>query len=223
MKPHYICSVLFYSLFFFSCRKEKEQLIDFSEARYSIEVTGKWSLPDFTVPAGVHFTNFAGMVHNQKSFLWQEGKLASIGVENVAETGSISVLLLEIDTMIEKNTALSLVLFTPPGATTVKKATISCNSNYSYLSLVSMIAPSPDWMVGISNLNLYRNQNWLTDTTLNLFVYDAGTEDGDVFGYNNPATTPQQNIVRLEAAKATVLFNGNPTLKPIATIRLVKL
>lgn len=206
-----------------SCNKPKEETIRFSQARYSIEITGKWALPDFTVPAGVHFTNFAGMIHNDNAGLWEEGKLATKGVENVAEVGSATVLLSEIDTMIEKKTALSLIFFTPPGPVASKKASFYCNSDYSRLSFISMIAPSPDWFIGLSDFNLYRNQSWINDTTVNLFVYDAGTEDGDIFGYNNPATTPQQMIMRLEAAKATVLSNGNPSLKPIATVRLVKL
>jgi Spondin_N len=215
--------LLFVMLCIASCNKPREEKISFSQARYSVEVTGKWALPDFTVPAGVHFTNFVGMIHNTNATLWQEGKLATLGIENVAEVGSSAALLLEIDTIIEKKNALSLIFFTPPGSISSKKANFYCNSDYSRLSFISMIAPSPDWFTGLSNFNLYENQRWITDTTFQLFVYDAGTEEGDVFGYNNPPTMPQQNIVRLEASKATVLSNGNPVLKPIATIRLVKL
>jgi hypothetical protein len=56
-----------------------------------------------------------------------------------------------------------------------------------------------------------------------LYVYDAGTEDGDVFGYNNPGTIPQQPINLLDAAKGTVLANGSNSLKPIATVRFTRL
>lgn len=72
----------------------------FTEATYAIEVKGKWKLPDLTVPAGVHFTNFAGMVRNEKGVLWEAGKQATKGVENVAETGSATVLLADIDSII---------------------------------------------------------------------------------------------------------------------------
>lgn len=59
-------------LLFNACNKNAEEQKEiFSEARYSIEVTGRWALPDFTVPSGVHFTSFAGMVHNANSDLWQ--------------------------------------------------------------------------------------------------------------------------------------------------------
>lgn len=195
----------------------------FTEATYAIEVKGKWMLPDFTVPAGVHFTNFAGMVHNEKGVLWEAGKQATKGVENVAETGSTTVLLAEIDSIIRSKNALSLIFFAPPSATGSKTSTIYCNSNYSFVSMASMIAPSPDWFIGLSGLNLYANKKWVADTTVQLFVYDSGTEDGDVFDYSNQATTPQQPIKLLDASAATVLANGNSSLKAIVEIRLVKL
>jgi hypothetical protein len=216
--------LLLFLIFLLSCKKEeiiKES--EYSEATYAIEVKGLWASPDFTVPAGVHFTNFAGMVHNADGELWKPGKLATKGVENVAETGSTTAILLEIDSVIRSKNALSLILFTPPSATGTKKSTIYCNSNYSIISVASMIAPSPDWFIGLSGLNLYPNKKWVVDTTVQLFVYDAGTEDGDVFGYNNPPTNPQQPIYLLTVNEAMVLANGNTQLKAIAELRLTKL
>ncbi|WP_407522436.1 spondin domain-containing protein [Lacibacter sp. MH-610] len=211
-------------LLLFSCKKTKIiKESDYSEATYAIEVKGLWASPDFTVPAGVHFTNFAGMVHNADGELWKPGKLATKGVENVAETGSTTAILLEIDSVIRTKNALSLILFTPPSATGMKKSTIYCNSNYSMISVASMIAPSPDWFIGLSGLNLFTNKKWVADTTVQLFVYDSGTEEGDVFGYSNPPTTPQQPIKLLDASAATVLANSNSSLKAIAEIRLLKL
>lgn len=214
-----------YLLLCFSCSKAKveDQEPLFTEATYTIEVKGKWMLPDFTVPAGVHFTNFAGMVHNLNGELWKPSKLATKGVENVAEVGTTTVILAEIDSIIRAKNALSLIFFAPPSATGSRASTIYCNSNFSFVSMASMIAPSPDWFIGLSGLNLYANNKWVTDTTVQLFVFDAGTEDGDVFGYSNPATMPQQPIKLLEASAATVLANGNSNLKAIAEIRLRKL
>lgn len=225
MKQSFLLLLVTGFLLSVSCTKTKveEQKPMFSEATYVIEVKGKWMLPDFTVPAGVHFTNFAGMVHNANGELWKPEKLATKGVENVAEIGNTTVILAEIDSIIRTKNALSLIFFSPPGPTDTKTSTLYCNSNYSFVSMVSMIAPSPDWFIGLSGLNLYANKKWVEDTTVQLFVYDAGTEDGDVFGYSNPATTPQQPIKLLEASAATVLANGNSSLKAIAEVRIRKL
>ena len=86
-----------------------------------------------------------------------------------------------------------------------------------------MLAPSPDWFTGLSNFDLYQNKKWVGDAQVNLYVYDAGTEDGDVFSYNNPASLPQQNIYLLTPASASVLANGNAVLGPIATVRFTRL
>lgn len=211
-----------FSILFVACKKEQNQISKFSEARYTIEITGKWTMPDFTVPSGVHFTNFTGMVHNNNTSLWQENMLASKGIENVAETGNTSLLLLEIDSIIREKKAISLIYFTPPGPVSTKTASVYCNSEFSFISFISMIAPSPDWFIGVSNFNLYNNEHWVNDTLIPLYVQDAGTEEGNIFGYNNPPTSPQQNIKLLTKEKGSVLTNGNDYLAPIATLRFKK-
>lgn len=203
-----------------SCKKEMMTTIPFSEARYTVTVSGKWSSPDFSVPAGAHFTTFVGMVHNSNAWLWKEGLNASPGTELLAEIGNGTILLTEIDSMITARNASSLLLFTAPATVAGNRMTsLYCNTNYQQVSFASMLGPTPDWFVGVSGINLYNNAQWIADTTVSLYAYDAGTEEGDMFGYNNPASAPQQNIHRLQASGATVLANGNPTLAPIATAR----
>lgn len=211
-------------VFFASCKKDDEVIPPtFSEARYTVTFTGKWKSPDFAIPAGAHFTTFVGMVHNSNAWLWKDGAKASPGTELMAEIGNGTTMLAEIDSMIIARNASSLILFTAPTTLTGgRMSSIYCNTNYSQVSFISMLGPTPDWFVGISGINLYKNSNWVADTTVNLYTYDAGTEDGDMFGYNNPATMPQQNIHILQASQATVLANGNPVLVPIATARFVR-
>lgn len=205
-----------------SCKKEEATTTPFSEARYTVTVTGKWASPAFTVPPGAHYTTFIGMVHNGNAFLWKEGSKASYGMEVLAETGGGGPVLAEIDSTIRTNNGLSLLLFVAPGTNTSANVNLYCNSNYTRISFASMLGPTPDWFVGVDGINLYRNGQWLADTTIDLYALDAGTEDGDVFGYNNPATVPQQNVHVLQASQSTVLTNGNPVLAPIATVRLMK-
>ena len=85
-----------------------------------------------------------------------------------------------------------------------------------------MIAPSPDWFMGLNNFHLFRNNKWVDDISVDIRLYDAGTEDGDVFGYDNPATIPQQNISFLTPFNAAVLANGNPEIYAIGVARFVK-
>lgn len=211
------------TLFFSSCKKEMEEATtSFSEARYIITISGKWTSPAFTVPPGAHYTTFIGMVHNSNAGLWKEGTKASYGTEVLAETGQGAPILAEIDSTINTGNGLALLLFVSPTTNGSSKVNIYCNSNYSKVSFESMLGPTPDWFVGVNGVALYNNKQWIADTTINLYAYDAGTEEGDVFGYANPATIPQQDIHLLQAGQATVLANGNTILGPIATVRFLK-
>ncbi len=208
---------------FSSCKKEELASSTYSEASYKVTVQLNWRSPEFTVPPNAHVTILCGMVHSQDTSLWQPGFLASAGLEGVAEVGGITTIFAEMDNIVSRQKALyRFVMFEPAGAIGSAQTALNVNSDYSFISLASMIAPSPDWFMGIHDVDLHRNNNWISDTTINMFVYDAGTEDGDVFGYANPATVPQQNIQLLTPSMATVLANGNATLAPIATIRFTK-
>lgn len=207
----------------FSCKKDDTVAPPaLSDARYTVTITAQWKAPEFTVPAGAHYTTFIGMVHNNAASLWKEGTKASYGMEVLAETGGGGPILAEIDSTIKSRNGLSLLLFVAPPVYSSSNVNFYCNSDYSRVSFASMLGPTPDWFVGINGLNLFADNKWIQDTTINLYAFDAGTEGGDMFGYNNPATVPQQNIHILQAAQATVLANGNSQLAPIATARLVK-
>lgn len=42
-----------------------------------------------------------------------------------------------------------------------------------------IVDPSPDWIVGVSGLELcLPNSSWIIHKELNLYPYDAGTDDG---------------------------------------------
>ena len=212
---------LFLSVIFLSCSKAEQEIIPFSEASYKIVITLNWTSPNFGVPAGAHVTTLTGMVHNKDTFLWMPGKLATAGLEDVAEIGNNIEMIKELDEILLKNKALSKFSISPPSVTGTVEANLYFNSNYSYISFASMIAPSPDWFMGIHDLNL-KDKSWINDTTVSLIMYDAGTEEGDVFGYNNPETVPPQNISLLTPANASVLANGNASVAPVGTIRFIK-
>jgi hypothetical protein len=77
--------------------------------------------------------------------------------------------------------------------------------------------------MGISNVSFIENNMWVDSLMLLVKVHDAGTEEGDVFGYNNPSTIPQQPVMLLTPAKGSVLANGNISIPAIATIRFKKI
>jgi len=163
------------------------------------------------------------MVHSKDTFLWKEGSLATPGLEDVAEIGNGTKMAAEIDAIIQKNKALYQFTATAPPVTGSTDLTVNLSTAFPCVSFASMIAPSPDWFMGISNVNFIENNMWVDSLVLQVRVYDAGTEEGDVFGYNNPSTVPQQLVMILTPAKGSVLANGNSSIPAIATVRFKKI
>jgi Spondin_N len=226
----FIATVLCVFMGFTSCKKEntiepdkiaETAKID-SIASYKIYITGTWAMPQHTIPTNKHFTQFVGLIHSDSCSVYKLGSLATLGVENVAEVGNSTVLKTEMDSYISSGKALNKFFITPTGITGIDSTTILVNIKNSRISFESMIAPSPDWFVGIDSYNLIQNGKWVTDITIPVYGYDAGTEDGDVFGYANPATVPQQPISLMTPANASVIANGNTVIAPFASLRIVK-
>ncbi len=63
------------------------------------------------------------------------------------------------------------------------------NKDYPLVTLVSMVAPSPDWFVGVAGLDLRGTDGEFVQSLLvPLVVYDAGTDSGLRFTSSNSAS-----------------------------------
>ena len=83
---------------------------------------------------------------------------------------------------------------TPGGQTSTK---IMVQNMYSMVSLITMIAPSPDWFVGVDSYDLCGTNGWKENVTMDLLPWDAGTENGQTYSLNNMATDPVDVIMRI--------------------------
>ncbi len=223
--------ILFSTTHIASCKKDSAQQLanetstpkTDSTASYKMILTGIWKMPQHVVPASDHFTDFVGLVHSDACGLFKLNTLASKGVEDIAERGNPFEINKEMDDYINANKALSKFLVTLPNITAKDSITLHVTIKNSRISFQSMIAPSPDWFVGLDSYNLMQDGKWVTDISLPIYGYDAGTEDGDVFGYANPATVPQLPISLMTPANASVIANGNSAIAAFAMVRFVKL
>jgi hypothetical protein len=172
-----------------------------TSAQYQLTFEATWSAETHPVdfPPGPHFSGLIGASHGPEVGLWEEGELATPGIQNMAETGSKSPLGSEIDSLISDGSACAKIsgggVNPSPGAVTV---TFTVNQDCPLVSVVSMIAPSPDWFVGVSGLSLYEDGEWVEQRVVELFPYDAGTDSGS--GY----TSPDEPTVSPEAIYDTV-------------------
>ena len=151
------------------------------------------------VPSGAHFTTLIGGVHNAGVTFLREGGMATAGVESMAELGGTSTLAAAVRAA--SPNALSVLQGSggnigPTGSSTIN--TVTLTTDHPRITLLSMVAPSPDWFVGVSGFSLLDAQaDWLPSRTVNLYPWDAGTEVGTEFSLSNAATSPQETITSL--------------------------
>jgi hypothetical protein len=130
---------------------------------------------------------------------WEPGSLASPGIEAVAEEGLASPLDTEILAAIDAGTAEGLFrgegVFPSPGQAVVE---FQIGRDHPLVTLVTMIAPSPDWFAGVHGLSLIENGEWVAEKTVSLLPYDAGTDNGRSFRSRNSDTMPREPITLLE-------------------------
>lgn len=133
-------------------------------------------------PPNPHFSGLIGGTHNDQVAFWKEGELATPGIRLMAEAGSKSPLDSEIQAAISAGTAYSLIsgggIGHSPGVVSVE---FEISETHPLVALVSMIAPSPDWFVGVSGVSLRENEAWRQEVVVNLDPYDAGTDSGTTY------------------------------------------
>jgi hypothetical protein len=190
-------------------------------AQYQLTFEATWS--DTThpndFPPNPHFSGLIGASHSPAVHLWKEGERATPGIKNMAETGAKSPLKSEIDAFIQQGNACSTIsgggISLSPGAVTV---TFMVSQDCPVVSVVSMIAPSPDWFVGVSGLNLFENNQWIDKRVVDLLPYDAGTDSGSNYTSPDEPTDNPENISRI---KQEPLLNDG-TVPPLGTFTFTR-
>lgn len=165
---------------------------------YRVTFQGTWTTAATPggLPGSAHFSPLIGALHNDRVTFWEVGGMASPGVEDVAELGQNSAFRSEINASDHVGAIIERSLGT--GGTPEVSVEFETTQDHPLVTLITMIAPSPDWFVGVSGLSLLDARGrWLSRLEVDLFPYDAGTENGNGFSLSNPATVPQGTITRI--------------------------
>jgi hypothetical protein len=170
-------------------------------AHYTVTIDVAWSdtthPTDF--PSGAHFSGLVGGTHDASVSFWNNGELASLGIKRMAEWGSQAELLNEVQDAINSGQAETSIaddpIWTVPGSSSVE---VALTTEFPLVTLVAMIAPSPDWFVGVRNLDLNPGGVWAEEIVVELFPFDAGTDSGTTYKSADQATTPPETIAAIE-------------------------
>jgi hypothetical protein len=188
---------------------------------YTVVLKGRWTAANFPLeyPAGAHFSGFIGASHGASFTLFREGAMPSAGLERLSETGRHMPLDGEIKAAIAKGTAGTLVESGPiKDFADSAVAIVKVDARNPLVSLVAMIAPSPDWFTGIASVDLRDEKGWTASKTIELWAWDSGGDDGTTYLAADVDTSPKKATTRA----STQHFAPKGKAEPVATITFVR-
>ena len=191
-------------------------------ALYEIQFTNLWNKTDHvSFPSNAHFSPILAVSHNADFALFKMGELASAGLEQLAESGATTLLSADImkatDMGSVKESQQSAALFPKRDGNDIALR-VRVSSEQDLLSFATMIAPSPDWIVGVDSLDTFVDGAFIQSAEFELFALNAGTEEGDFagnFSINNRATNPAEPLASLDHIPGLAM--------PFAKVKIVKI
>ncbi|MFW0870988.1 MAG: spondin domain-containing protein [Patescibacteria group bacterium] len=183
------------------------------ETAYEVTLSTEWT-PDN------HGEYFLSTAHFSSPVVWV-GKdnpvfslqaPASPGIEEMAEEGRTRTLKKELEALLELGEIQSFNIYERVETPDTFSFEVKVDRDHSVISLVSMIAPSPDWFVALEGLDMLKEGSWRKQVEIPLLVLDAGTEDGSDFRLLNTDTNPRGVI-------STLVDIPAQELPPFATLR----
>ncbi|XP_050668667.1 spondin-1-like isoform X2 [Leptidea sinapis] len=178
------------------------------EAKYELTFTGIWSRnthPRF-YPENEwlpRYSDLAGASHAADLILWTPGSLATDGFKALAEYANTTQFELEIREKIGDGVR-TLIKGKGHGYRKMGNPTYAFfrtdRVNHVVTAAVGL-HPSPDWFLGVSRFELCQEDNtWLPERELNLYPWDAGTDNGVSYESANFPTFPQDAISRVQTS-----------------------
>ncbi|CAL4072077.1 unnamed protein product, partial [Meganyctiphanes norvegica] len=204
------------------------------EAKYEVTFEGLWSRhthpKDYVSNEWLtHFSDIIGASHSSDYKVWEYGGYSSDGLRQVAEWGSTRSLESELKRQSDHiRTIIKARGLWYPNVNGKTFAVFRVDNQHHLMSLVSMLGPSPDWIVGVSALELCtKNCSWLPEKTLNLYPWDAGTDSGLTYEAANSPTIPREKIRRITNSYPNDQLSPfyDPTglpMKPLARLTITR-
>ena len=195
-------------------------------AEYTIVIKSRWTKANFPIdypPNGLltspHHSGVIGASHNSAYFIFRGGSMPTPGLERLSEEGKHSPLDAEIKAAISKGTAL--MLFESGALRDFKDSivtSVKVNDQFPLVDFVMMIAPSPDWFAGLTNVDLRDTGAWVMTRTIDIYAWDSGGDDGDTYLAPDKDNNPKK--LTMQAMNKQFLEGGKPGV--IATVTFTR-
>ena len=160
------------------------------KAKYAVVFVPSWNPAthpfEYPVTHGKKglLTPIIGATHNGKYRIFKKGMRPTPGLERLSERGKHDPLDSEIQAAIDAGKA-GMLIKTEAGSEGLVHAPLSLDLEVSrgfpMVSLVGMIAPSPDWFYGVSAVKLRSKGRWVPSMTVTAYAYDSGGDLGTTY------------------------------------------
>ncbi|KYN10487.1 Spondin-1 [Trachymyrmex cornetzi] len=143
-----------------------------------------------------HFSDVIGASHEPNFSFWGRDHVATDGFRQLAEWGSATGVEAELrDKARHLRTLIKAAGLWYPNVNTNTTTSFRVNRGHPLLSVASMLGPSPDWVVGVSKLNLCQKDcTWTKSVIIDLYPWDAGTDNGISYMSPNSETKPREKM-----------------------------
>lgn len=140
------------------------------------------------------------------------------------QSGNETTLYDELKTVMGKNKYVSSVFKadgkTEPTATTT--IILTAKDMYSKVSFIAMIAPSPDWFVGVDSVELCGDDGKWKEIAITLPAWDAGTDSGITFQAADDVETMPRDVIREITKESDTELKGDDVIKAFAEVTFTK-
>ncbi|NND75994.1 MAG: hypothetical protein HKN44_13410 [Ilumatobacter sp.] len=159
--------------------------------RITINIAFDTSTHPGTAPGNAHVSNPVIATHSIPGAMFVVGGFASPGIETMAELGRTDTLVPELNAKPQVGTVQVTGGLFGIGTRVVD---VTLTHSDDMISMVTMLAPSPDWFIGFADLDMLGYGGWRQSASFPLNSYDAGTDSGPNFNSNDADTQPSETI-----------------------------
>ncbi|NNF02607.1 MAG: hypothetical protein HKN22_07965 [Bacteroidia bacterium] len=225
--------LLFTNSMDFVCNGETREIQNGGAVTYEVAAKITWDETTHpqNYPADASFAPYIFVVHRKDAPFWKIGDLASPGLKLYAESGDYSTLESELQQLKDDRQIfdfyISESLDAPSGTV---ELLIESSFEYDHYTMLMKLEPSPDWVLGVSNLPFKRYNDidetfiWKVNESTNLYPIDFGTDAGNDFQSMDDEEVTQQPVQQFDVNDAypfldpstnTIKFIGRFTLRKI--------
>ncbi len=187
-----------------SCKKDP--LKNYSKI-YEVYFVSSWNASNHPIdyPTNARYPSIVAVSHLENAQVYQTNLLASQGLKEMAETGSIETI--ENDFLKWRNQSIAadnISFSSMEGNATSEKLQIGVSDGFFTVTAIAKISPSPDWFIG-TKVTLVDPEDglWYDEVIGIVNTYDAGTIDGNTYLANDSTSNPQKAVSLLNYGPLT--------------------